>query len=97
MSADGRFIVTFEKVTFEKADVCEEALVASWADGVEDPRLSVFVVGVLTWLQPWPLKLFPVCSAAEWFASHTLPLAVKTLQECLNEQVCPLLQPFALL
>ena len=37
MSTDGRFIVTFEKVTFEKADVCEEALVASWADGVEDP------------------------------------------------------------
>ena len=37
MSADGRFIVTFEKASFEKADDCGRAVVASRADGLETP------------------------------------------------------------
>ena len=48
-------------------------------------------------LQPAPEKLLPVCSAAEWFASHTRPFAVNTLHECLKEHESPLLQPFELL
>ena len=56
---------------------------------------SALVIGVELFSQPE--KLLPECSATEWFASHTRPLTVMTLHECLKEHESPLLQPLALL
>ena len=90
MCAAGLFIVTPEE-----ADGFGAAAVLLRADDLGAAVLSVVLVFVAIWLHP--LNALPVCSTAEWLASQTRPLAVSTLQMCLNEQSFPLLQPFGLL
>ena len=95
VSAAGRFIGAFEKgdevCVFEKTVLLERSRVP-----VRRAASAVFCEGPL-FLQPAHEKLLPVCSAAEWFASHTRPFAVRTLHVCLKAHDWPLLHPLALL
>ena len=90
MCAAGLFIVTPEE-----ADGSGAAALLLRTEVLGVAELSVILALVAIWLHP-PNAL-PLCSTAEWLASQTRPLAVSTLQMCLNEQSFPLLQPFGLL
>ena len=90
MCAAGLFIVTPEE-----ADGCGAAALLLRTEVLGVAELSVILALVAIWLHP--LNALPLCSVAEWLALQTRPLAVSTLQMCLNEQSFPLLQPFGLL
>ena len=63
MCADGRFIVTPEEDSFEKADDCGVVAVALRAGVLGVSLLSAVLTFAVFWLHP--LKAFPVCSTAE--------------------------------
>ena len=92
---EGRFIGAFENV--DEGGVFEKTKSLVRAEILAGGAASALLVECPLFLQPEPEKLLPVCSAAEWLASHTRPFAVNTLHECLKEHESPLLQPFELL
>ena len=94
-SALGRVIAVFEKYDEE---IVFEKTVELVGDGTP-VACCVSALPLFSALanQTEPKKLLPVCSASEWFASHTLPFAVCTLHECLKAHDCSLPQPLALL
>ena len=79
---EGRFIGAFEKV--DEGGVSEKTKSLVGAEIPDGGAASALLVERPLFLQTAPEKLLPVCSAAEWLASHTLPFAVNTLHECLK-------------